>query len=195
MKKERESVFYFPHPLKKTDLEKTVPDTDILIWGSIAPYKGIDVFLEHLQQKNMLDKYKIVICGKILSSDYEKKLQSYQRPNIKIINKFLDFEKLKIWIGRARIVLFTYHKNSVLSSGALMDSIACKAFVLGPHTGAFKDLAEMEIIESYQNMEEIPDTLDAMLRKGQKNRGSLDTFIRDHSWEKFSLAFQKFISL
>jgi len=46
----KSKVLYFPHPVKnrlKTNSNSIKP-IDILIWGTIAEYKGIDKFLDFL---------------------------------------------------------------------------------------------------------------------------------------------------
>ena len=77
-----------------------------------------------------------------------------------LINGYIEFEELKHLIHNAGLVLFTYQKESVLSSGALMDSIGCSAKVLGPDTGAFRDLAAFDIVATYQSFDEIPQKAD-----------------------------------
>jgi hypothetical protein len=49
-----EHIRYFPHPLVKRFISQgKKPEIDALIWGSIIPYKGIDVFLKYLYDNDL----------------------------------------------------------------------------------------------------------------------------------------------
>lgn len=190
-------LFYFPHPVTPAEVQlQNEKKYDILIWGTMAPYKGIDAFLEFLEQQNKLSSYRILIAGKAVSPQFFEKIDKYSSPNIIIKNQFVDSGELSRMIARSAIVLFTYSGASVLSSGALMDSIANRACVVGPHVGAFAEMAEEGIIHSYHNFNELQDILetsksndsDLMMEK-------LEKFIGEHSWPAFSKALHEIIKL
>jgi len=44
-------------------------------------------------------------------------------------------------IAKSILVLFTFSKVSILSSGILIDSLGYGANIVGPKVGAFKDLS------------------------------------------------------
>lgn len=187
-------IFYFPHPVIPVNgFSKTKNiEYDILIWGTLAPYKGIDSFLEFLQQNNSLQKYRILIAGRAVSDKFYKKIQKYASHNITIKDQFVDHEELSKLIHSSRIVLFTYSGNSVLSSGALMDSVANRALVIGPSRGAFAEMGSLGIIKTYNDFNDLleilnsPDELEMNISKDKINH-----FIHSHTWQQFSEAFNK----
>lgn len=184
-------IFYYPHPVIPQDQHTPRPKTyDVLIWGTIAPYKGIDTFLAFLQEKDLLDRYRILITGKILSSEFQESIKIYERENIIIDNRFISNEKLGELIGQSRIVLFTYSAKSVLSSGVLADSISYYASVLGPNVGAFAEMGDLGIIKTYDSFEQLPEILES-IRENENvpDHEKLEEFIRSHTWEHFGVAF------
>ncbi len=182
-------IRYLPHPSKDRRL-RTAPEktNDILIWGTIAPYKGIDNFLDFLAKNNLHRKYKIHIVGKITSPDYVDRIMEYASDTILIENKFIEDDLLQELIAGSRLVLFTYSLDSILSSGVLMDSLGYGANIIGPSVGAFADLAEDGIISAFRDydhmMELIDHQLDADGDTGQHNK--LDQFLEANSWPAFA---------
>lgn len=187
-------MFCFPHPIVPSQhsslgLQKVY---DILIWGSIAPYKGIHVFLEALKQRGRFSKYRILVVGKASSSAYLEELLPYGSAEIEIRNTFVEPEELSLFIGQSRMILFTYSGGSVLSSGALIDSIAHKARVVGPDVGAFQELGALGIIDTYQSMDDLLDRLDQMIQDPNVIPESrVAEFIEAHSWEKYGIAVMR----
>ena len=71
-----------------------------------------------------------------------------------------------------------------------MDSLGFGAKVIGPHVGAFADLAEDKIIKTFTAFDEI----DALLsHAGETGRNSeevnLEKFLKENSWEQFAEHF------
>ena len=182
-------VRYIPHPVKSKKIYLSKNSTyDILIWGNIMPYKGIHVFLQHLKERNLLSKYKIAIVGKICDPAYEKALMKYASSNIIILNHFFKDEKLHKYIAKSKIILFTYQREYVLSSGVLSDSIGFHKPIIGPNTGAFSDLAKEGIIYTYKTLNELPDIIDKCLAKQEnENHQQINDFIRNNSWSNYGL--------
>lgn len=147
--------YYFPHPFKNfgyAALDKT-KTCDVLIWGSIIPYKGI---LEFLKAKPNIGAYlKILIVGRCKDASYESKIRQYENENVIIENRFIDFGELQELIAKSRYVVFPYLSGSVSSSGALMDTLQYGGNVIGPNIGAFKDLADNKVILAYNDMNDI----------------------------------------
>jgi glycosyltransferase involved in cell wall biosynthesis len=182
------NTHYLPHPVKDRRLRQTPEkEHDILIWGTISPYKGIDKFLEFLYQQKLEKKYKIYIVGKVSSTEYLEKLQQFASDNIQIENTFIEDELLRDLISKSKLILFTYSKASILSSGVLMDSLGYGANVLGPNVGAFSDLAKDGIIDIYQDFEEMAHKLESQIKNSTAIRKkSLDNFLVENSWEKYA---------
>jgi len=181
-------IVYFAHPVKDRRTEASEEKkTDVLIWGTISPYKGIDHFLEFIYKNNLQYKYRILIVGSA-SPAYEKRLKTYENEKIKIRNEFISDKDLKELINTSKIVLFTYSRASILSSGALMDSLGYGARIAGPHVGAFADLAEEGIIKTFMEFEELEAVLESSLDESimADNREKINKFLADNSWEKFA---------
>ncbi len=188
------NIKYLPHPVKTKKLGKE-PEVkyDIIIWGNILPYKGIDKFLEHLFSKNYQNKYKILIVGHSDSEYYLNKLKKFENKNIIIDNRFINESELIELIRSSKIVLFTYLKTSVLSSGALMDSLGLGPEVIGPDIGTFTELANQKIIHTYNNYDELITLIDELLKKKITDNLKVKNFIEANSWENFARKFHNWI--
>jgi len=188
-------IKYFPHPVKDYHIKrKEAVEVDILIWGLIAPYKGIHLFLDLLYKKDMQNEFKILIAGKVVEEDYLKDILKYTNEVIKLENKFLSFEELSVLIPSSSIVIFPYQKDSILSSGVLMDTLANRGVVLGPNTAAFADLKEEGIIETYSDFEDMIVKIRSVISgEASINNNKLEAFIKDNSWEQFTLKIMSWI--
>jgi len=182
-------IHYFPHPVKDRRPEKNQEkEYDLLIWGTISPYKGIDKFLEYVYKNGLEKKYKILIAGKITSDVYAKKLETYKSKNILVENKFIEDAMLRELISKSKLVLFTYSQSSILSSGVLMDSLGYGANIIGPDVGAFTDLANEGIISTYFDFHDMFKKIDDQLNDTGKRipKEITDKFLEDNSWNKFA---------
>lgn len=182
-------IHYYPHPIKDRRLVSHLKKQyDLLIWGTISPYKGIDKFLEYIEQNNLEKKYQILIVGKITNKEYEKKLEQYKSKQIIIENKFIEDKLLQELITKSKLVLFTYSQSSILSSGVLMDSLGYGANIIGPDVGAFSDLANEHIINIYTDFTDMFKIIDEQLNDESKTDiiKKSEKFLEDNSWEKFA---------
>lgn len=187
-------IFYFPHPIVPLSLPRVPPAKkyDILIWGSLSPYKGIHVFLEHLKSQGISSRFRIMIVGKTVSDSFYHQLNQYTNSQITLRNEFVSKEELASLILESRIVLFTYSGDSVLSSGALTDSIAHYANIVGPNVGAFQEMGKLDIITTYNNFQELIDLLLNFNEESEKmKQDKVRDFIHNHTWEKFGRALQQ----
>jgi beta-1,4-mannosyltransferase len=192
-------IFYFPHPvIPFKGPVKQVSDKkyDILIWGTLAPYKAIDIFLEFLAERNALNNYRILIVGKAVNPEFFMKLRKYESENIEIRNQFIENDELVSMIQQSKVTLFTYSGNSVLSSGALIDSISYGAVVFGPDTGAFAEMGHAGVIRTYESLENLfvlLEQMDQLDNSGIPER--ISEFVESHTWSKFSEAFREKLNL
>jgi hypothetical protein len=187
---------YIPHPLKNLNTTGTLEkEYDILIWGSIRRYKGIDKFLSFLEEKNLLDKYSIFIIGSIYPPEYEQYLLKFNSEKIKIQNMYIDDAGLNSLITKSRIVLFTYNESSVLSSGALVYSVSQGATVIGPKTGAFEDLYKEGIIGTFNNYDDLLGEIDQHLKQPDKYLDKIPSYISENTWQRFGEKINKWVKL
>jgi len=134
---------------------RTQPVIDLLIWGSLMPYKGVLEFLRHAAGDKQLSQLNIHVAGKS-SDEYWQQLQQHAGPNITLVNRFISDDELAQLFRRTRFILFTYNKRSVMSSGVLADSLAACRKIIAPHVGAFADMAQQySFVYLYDDFSEI----------------------------------------
>ncbi len=196
--KDNSKAVYFPHPFNdRKRISNQEKNIDILIWGSISPYKGIDVFLDQVLQNKYLENLNIKICGKVMDKAYEALLYDKMPHNVDFENRFVSDEELDGYLSRSKITLFIYASESVLSSGALSDSVGYGNIIIGPSKGAFKDLSEQHLVLLFQNAKEIPQLCKSVLDNFPNTAlksPTQDNFLRNHTWKDFSKYFIKLIS-
>jgi beta-1,4-mannosyltransferase len=188
--KTKEKALYLPHPFS---IKPIVPakrikekEYDILIWGTVQPYKGVDAFLSYCRKNIQLGNLKILVAGIISPDSYVQCITQFASPNIKIINRYINDEDLVMFIEKSRIVLFTYLKDSVLSSGALVFSMQQKALILGPDTGAFHDMYQEGLIEVYHDHNSLYEKIQLLLNNRNSYLIRSDLFITENTWSRFS---------
>jgi glycosyltransferase involved in cell wall biosynthesis len=191
------NIHYFPHPIipvpQKQPADKEI---DVLIWGAITPYKGIDQFLKFLSDNHLQTAYCIKIAGKIPSPAYEAELMKYKSETIQIEDSYIDREKLEDYIHKSKVVLFTYSSDSILSSGALIDTLALGATILGPNKGNFIDLNAKGMISVYNDYQELADKLGKLIQSNTcLSRQTLDNYYEETSWERFASELNKWLSV
>ena len=176
-------VIYKCHPLSSFNLETfngKVDSCDVLIWGSILPYKGIYEFISdfNIQKSNL----RIRIIGRCTDDELCKKIDSQCNERITFENRRIEFNELKACISKSNYVLFPYIGDCVSSSGALIDTIALGGTPIGPYIGAFKDLKEENVCFTYKQKE---DLLTILSLKTKLNSEHVNDFISKNSWSCF----------
>ncbi len=177
-------VMYICHPAKILAVKpwKDLPFSDVLIWGAIYPYKGIQEFLTLVHQSKM--NLKVRIVGKCNNENLSNSIKSLCKENVVFENRRAPFDELAGLIAHSRYILFPYIGDCVSSSGALIDTIVMGGNVVGPNIGAFKDLSNENVCLVYNNNDELFSilynpftTTDEIERK---------KFLENNSWESFS---------
>lgn len=193
---------FIHHPVRLIEAGEKImesPGFDIIIWGNIAPYKGIDSFISFLDDKGILDQYRILIAGKISSEDLSRRIHSFlsKSSNLVLMPEFLPEQDLMFYIKHSKIVLFTYHSASVLSSGALMDSLSQEATIFGPHTGAFEDLSRLDLVHTFENYEDLITKIDIHLASEfdlDRQKERIAGFNNENTWENYANQIELLIS-
>ena len=182
-KKASGKCFFFHHPVKNVKFSTPLSSgkkQDVLIWGSILPYKGVYEFLANPQiQKSDL---RILVVGACKDLKLASQIKTCCSEKIIFENRRADFDELRTMINSSRYILFPYIGDSVSSSGALIDTLILGGTPVGPNVGAFSDLAEMNLCLTYENFSELKQILqsDVVLVKNH-----VDDFLENNSWEKF----------
>lgn len=145
-------VHYIDHPTKCRLQLATAASTaekkyDLLIWGTIARYKGIFEFVNYIQT-NKIDNLRICIVGGASEAVFND-LKAICPDNVTLINQRPSFDELADYINQSEFVLCPYAPETILSSGMLMDSLSFGAKVIGPEVGSFKDYAGNSLLNVY----------------------------------------------
>ena len=191
--KDKSRVFH--HPLEKfrplPNLQKK--KYDVLIWGSVSPYKGISEFVEHAAASASLSKYKFLIAGSFPSIDYYEEVINKKSDNISVINKMFSEEELIELFSESKYILFTYASESVLSSAALCKSLSFGKEVIAPCRGSFKELGRDQLLHNFDSFASLEKLLD-QLSQGEIKKveeAHLHKYAENTSWERFSGFLEK----
>ena len=178
-------VLYRCHPvppsfkLKMADKNNT-PIYDVLIWGTVLPYKGVVEFLSYLTEIH--SQLKVCVIGKCNDELLAQSINSLCSDYINFSNQYVDFQELSKLISQSRYVVFPYIGTSVSSSGALIDTIAIGGNAIGPNKGAFKDLADEGCCHVYKNYDELVNLIE---RNAQLDREAVRVFLHKNSWRNY----------
>ena len=180
-------VHVIPHPLteKIGEYRKGEKKFDFLIWGSIFPYKGIDVFLDYLRETPELKNTKVLIVGKCSDTKYKSKILSILPENAEFKDDLLSLEEIAAYSVQAKFTLFTYKSQTVISSGSLIDSIRMGAIILGPDHGAFRDMKDLAFMHTFKNFNEIPKIISEFNPSDEQIEGDRNTFMNQNTWANF----------
>lgn len=181
--------FSFDHPVEELNLLKNGGDYeyDLLIWGTVSPYKGVEELLNYNYSSPELLKYKILVAGKFQSIAYFERLQKFARPNVVFDNRILPENELERYISKSKYILFTYNSPSVLSSAALCKSLSYGKPIIGPFRGSFKELGQKGLIYNYQDFSCLRPLLEKLRHKEELvDRAKLLRYIEANSWANFT---------
>ena len=158
---------------------------DFLIWGTLLPYKGVLEFLRLIAGDAALGKFNIHIAGKCPDKNYWRALIMEKTDNVRILDKYVEKHELKELFRISRFILFTYRKDSVLSSGVLIDSLLAGKRIIAPNCGAFRDIAESHgFVSIYEELTEISAIYAANYHNYILDQSELKDFLLENSWQK-----------
>jgi len=189
-------IVYFPHPVLDSEVAHceqagTPKIYDVVIWGMMAPYKGLLEFLKYLYD-HKINRFRILIAGKFVSEEYYREVSRYKSEHIIIRDQFVQKAELSSLIGQANATLFTYRGTSVLSSGVLMDTLTYRSAIIAPHVGAFKDLSEDGLLFTYTGFDQLVILLDRLKQNEiHIDKHKTDNFLNSITWERFAVFFQE----
>ena len=115
----------------------SVTESDVLFFGRISPYKGIEYFVEAIEKlKNDMPELKAVIAG---SGKFYFDISNIEKDSRYIIlNKFIDSDELSAIIKKTKIVVCPY--VDATQSGVAMTAFAFQKPVIATDTGGFRDM-------------------------------------------------------
>lgn len=114
-----------------------LPECDLLFFGRISPYKGIEYFIEAVNKlKKDFINIKAIIAGS--GEFYFDTSLIANDPAFTIINKFLHSDELVALIKGCKIVVCPY--TDATQSGVAMTAFTFNKPVIATETGGFKDI-------------------------------------------------------
>ena len=114
-----------------------VPESDLLLFGRISPYKGIEYFVKAVQMlKKDFPKLKATIAGS--GSFYFNTQEIEQDETFTIINKFIQSNELVALIKASKIVICPY--TDATQSGVALTTFVFNKPIIASNTGGFKDV-------------------------------------------------------
>jgi glycosyltransferase involved in cell wall biosynthesis len=182
-------IHFLHHPAPQPEPNFRQPaeaSCDVLIWGGMQAYKGVREFLECLSTRAPSVQFKTLVWGKFSSNDYYEECRKFESDKIEIRNEFISDGELAIAQRSTRIILFPYRTMTILSSGALMDSLTSPAAIIGPNAGAFEDLKEEGCVETYRDWNDAVDIIERTLESEYDPEPVLrrrEEFCKAHSWD------------
>lgn len=180
-------IKYEIHPIKEELLnESSQKKYDFLFWGSIHPYKDIVEFIEFVKAQDDMGSPKILIIGRCFDEDYKKLLRSSLNTDMIFEDKFYDMDEIAQFASESKYILFTYNASSVLSSGALMDSLRMSTHIIGPNHGAFEDLSHLPTVHVFDEYEDIISIYHNGSESMESVKQELEGFFEENSWLKFA---------
>lgn len=160
------------------------PEWDVLIWGSMHPYKGILEFLELFAGSDHKNRLRVLVWGRFSDEAYYRACLKVSPPSVVIRNEVVPDDALMAAQNGARVILFPYSAQSILSSGALMTSLNSAAAIVGPDVGSFRDLAKEGMVVTFGETNEMLAAIDRA--RSLEDRPALvekrRTFFAAHSW-------------
>ncbi|RYZ21252.1 MAG: hypothetical protein EOO16_13715 [Chitinophagaceae bacterium] len=181
-------VAVFDHPTPRfTPPEPAETRWDLLLWGSVSPYKGVLEFVRLHAARPELQGLKVLVAGRFSSPELYEAVKAAAHPNVTIRNEVISEDELPRLVAQSRYVLFAYLSASVLGSAALSRTLAYGKTVIGPHCGAFRALAERGLLYSFRNEEELAGLL-ASLQAAPRtvDPEALRRYTEEHSWDHFA---------
>jgi beta-1,4-mannosyltransferase len=188
---DRKKLHFFDHPIdaqQPLDTQKPYK-YDLLVWGTVAPYKGVGEFIDYVSKARRLNNYSILIAGKFQSETYYEDLKNRKPEHVTLLNKILSEEELMELFAKSHYVLFTYNSPSILSSAALCKTLSFCKEVVGPDIGSFKELGRKKLLYNYTSFPSLEKLMDD-LKSGTIppiDKTSLTHYIGSVSWDKFAL--------
>lgn len=192
-------VHYIDHPTKcrlplATAAHTAEKKYDLLIWGTIARYKGIFEFVDYIRT-NKIDHLRICIVGGASETVF-KDLKAICPDNITLINQRPSFDELADYINQSEFVLCPYAPETILSSGMLMDSLSFGAKVIGPEVGSFKDYASNSRLNVYTFKSF--DDISGIAQRHKHDEVSLANyrrFLEENDWTHYAQKLAKLLGI
>lgn len=189
----QEKVHVIPHPVTESigSYHAGKKEYDVLIWGSIFPYKGIDHFLKFVRGSEELKSSKILLIGRCKNQAYKQEILAILPDNAVFKDELLSLEEIAGYVAQSRFTLFTYNSKTVLSSGSLIDSIRMGAVVIGPDHGSFRDMKQWSFLQTYREFTDLPGIFAGYRPDANEIEADRSVFMEQNTWGNFVTQLEK----
>lgn len=188
-----DKITFFNHPVYNSinGDKKCEDNIDVLVWGSIEPYKGILELIE--QYKKHHQNFRLKVIGKAQEEYFSKLLHTSKELNIHLENRFINSQELDNYFAAAKIILLPYSHSDTFSSGSLIHSLNARKIIIGPSLGNFLDLEKCSACLTYKDYRSLFYLINKLLMDKsyyditlkQMNIGA-SNYIKDNSWDLFA---------
>lgn len=184
-------VVYECHPIVPIDVNPMQTDHhDLLIWGTIDPYKGV---VEFISSKEVRDSHlDIMIAGRCKDKDLERQIDALTNEHIRFENRRVSFDEIAGLVRNSRYVVFPYIGNSISSSGVLIDTLVLGGTPIGPDKGAFRDLADEGVCLIYRDFSHL---LELVAQHASLDNDNRTAFLANHTWKEFASHIHQLLEL
>ncbi len=181
-------------PIAKGTLEKR-GRLELLFFGFIRPYKGLDVFVDALAMLNDKDVYATVV-GETWSNvnALEQEIKQKNIPNIELHLKYVSGTDAAEYFARADVTVLPYKS----ATGSAVASLAYfyKRPILGTRVGGLRDVV-LEGKTGWLVEPDSPRALAEAIRKlGRKSAKDTEKFIaafcKENGWKMMAKRFVDF---
>lgn len=186
-------VAVFDHPLPPfTPLPEAPPRWDLLLWGSVQPYKGVLEFIRLHAARPGLHNLKVLVAGRFDSPALLADVQAAAHPNVTLRNEVVPEAELSLLLRNSRYVLFAYRPGSVLASGAVSRTLAFGKTVIAPRCGAFRSLDASGLLYNYGSDDELVQLLERLQAESRRiDPERLRRYAEETGWDRFGVFLQE----
>lgn len=141
---------------------------NVLLFGQIKPYKGVEVLLEAMKDEYLQNNTTITIVGRCSDPKYLNEINEKigKLHNVSFQNRFIELSELKEIAKEIHLFVLPMNIKSSLNSSAAMMAFSLKRTVVCPNIGTIKEYPDQDYIYTYdyQNAKEHVDRIKKALR-------------------------------
>lgn len=160
---ERKRISLIPHPVFPKPPEEIVnkalsafslsalgfteQTTNLLLFGRLAPYKGLDTLLAALEMipNDTKRGIRVVLAGRAAFDvvEFRRKIEAANLSDTLVVNsKFIPDNELIAYLARCDVALFPY--LDIDASGALMQALPYGPAIIASRLGVFEEILDHE---------------------------------------------------
>ncbi len=169
---------------------KTTEDKNVLFFGRISPYKGIEYLLEAMKYVHeRIPDATLTIAG---GGKFYFDVSPYENlPYIEILNRYIDTSELAMLVNKARIVVCPY--TDATQSGVVMTAYSLCKPVIATDVGGMRETVidgKTGILISPKNSKELANSMIDLLENEKKLNDMVehikDYFFQQYNWEEIA---------